>query len=361
MPLKFVLSARYAASIIFFALLKGSQGVVGQCTASTGPLPVDGSTTLSSTMGTVPETSNSIQLSTCGVSGILDLGTPGVWFLATGNGGRVLASTCSDVTNFEHGITVFGGEDCDSRVCLKSVQDPDTDCGASNFSVSVEWDTKLDETYYILVNGIGTNSTGDFGLSLTSQAPENDRCETATYLDDMSRIRQTSVGASFEQGIDKCVASGGSTNPGVWYRVLESDMETMVFLSICSETFPFNVSVYYGNSCASLTCHEPIQSANFDEPCQGTSTELSWIVGAGTQYFLHVQAALLGDTSTNPLTTAPFELQLLRTEEFNPDGSSNASDGDKGESSTSNNAGPATVPGIFVVHACLITSLAFWL
>jgi hypothetical protein len=361
MPLKFILSARYAASITFFTLLKGFQGVVGQCTGATGPLPVDGSTILSSTIGTVSETSNSIKLSTCGESGILDLGTPGVWFLAAGNGGRVLASTCSEATNFEHRITVFGGEDCDSRVCLKSVQDPDTGCGVSKFSISVEWDTRLDETYYILVNGIQTNSSGDFGLSLTSQAPENDRCETAADLDDMSRIKQTSVGASFEEGIGQCVASGASTNPGIWYRVSESDTDTMVFLSICSETLTFNVSVYYGDSCTTLTCHKPIQSANFAEPCLGTSTELTWIAGAGKKYFLHVQAALLGDTSTDPLTTAPFELQLLRTDEFNPDGSSSGSDGDNGESSTSDYAGLMAVPGMFVMQACFITSLAFWL
>jgi hypothetical protein len=268
------------------------------------PLTIDGEEVLSSTIGGTM--SNTIDIIRCGGDQLFDIGTPGVWFQVTGNDSILRASTCSEETDFQNRITIFTGEDCNSRNCLNTGRETTETCPYTNAS-HVEWVTKLDRVYYLLVHDV-LEFSGHFGLTVrdATSPPENDQCENAFTLTEASVVKDgTTRGASFDAGIED-----GPIHPGVWYRFLKEDFDTQIIAQVCSDILNFNVSVYVGEVCGELSRHDYMLNFDTDTTSCGSGalTNSSWIAAAGKEYFLLVHAT---DEVAN-MTASSFDITFAR-------------------------------------------------
>jgi hypothetical protein len=99
-----------------------------------------------------------------------DSTTRGVWYSVAGTGGRILASTCSNSTDFDAQISVVEGEDdsedddCSEGFVCKSRSVPDSSC---EFGAQVaSWISDVNRTYYLLLHSESLSVTGTFGLTV---------------------------------------------------------------------------------------------------------------------------------------------------------------------------------------------------
>ena len=97
----------------------------------------------------------------------------GVWYTFTGTGGDVKLSTCGTTTASslsQPWFGVYSGPTCAQLTCVGFPivpTDVDPDCGTAE-SLSYEFTTTVDETYYVFVASLdGTPNTVDFDLTLT--------------------------------------------------------------------------------------------------------------------------------------------------------------------------------------------------
>jgi len=102
-----------------------------------------------------------------GLCGYANNTAAGVWFSVIGTGGELLASTCSNDTEYDTMISVFAGS-CDELICVDGNDDADF-CNQWLAS-EVVWDSVAGEVYSILVHGYD-EETGDFELTV-SESPE---------------------------------------------------------------------------------------------------------------------------------------------------------------------------------------------
>lgn len=223
---------------------------------------------------------------------------PGVWFLVQGTGGKLLASTCNQATNFATEIAIFKG-DCGSLVCITGA---DQFCGNK---ASVYWDTVAGETYSILVHGSDyglVQNIGDFGLTVDEFVPEeNDACESAIPLDPSGDRMLGSTFFATDDGASRCVGIQ-SYGPGVWYSV-QTTVGTVLRASTCDPETDFDtqISIFRG-SCGSLTC-----VITDDNSC-GLQSSVAWSAAAGIDYYIFVHGR--EKTSSGDFT--------LTVEEYSP-------------------------------------------
>lgn len=104
----------------------------------------------------------------------------GVWYVTTGTGGPMIASTCNTGSNYDTRLRVYSGS-CGALQCVDG-NDDDAACGFSGLRSTVGWSSTSGQTYYILVHGFGA-SEGDFELSLECPSPpSNDDACNATAV-----------------------------------------------------------------------------------------------------------------------------------------------------------------------------------
>ena len=134
---------------------------------------------------------------------------PGLWYQVVGNGQRLTASVCNEVTKFDTKISVFEGS-CGSLTCVNA---NDQWCG---YQSSVDWESNDGTVYYILVHGStgGTQpSMGEFGLAVYEFLPSaNDFCSDAITLEPGTVTRGSTSTASPDDYIEACDHTGGSTS-----------------------------------------------------------------------------------------------------------------------------------------------------
>jgi len=94
-------------------------------------------------------------------------GSAGVWYIFTGTGDTVTASTCSSA-DFDTEITVYSGG-CGALTC---VGNNDDGSGCSGNTSEFEFESVAGTTYYIYVSGWNASS-GNFDLSLTCVTNED--------------------------------------------------------------------------------------------------------------------------------------------------------------------------------------------
>ncbi len=87
---------------------------------------------------------------TCGTS------SPGhgMWYVITGTGNTITATTCSANTNFDTKLQVFG--DCPPTLCVGG-DDDDPNCLSSSLQSTYSWCSEAGATYYIHVGGYSAN------------------------------------------------------------------------------------------------------------------------------------------------------------------------------------------------------------
>ena len=113
--------------------------------------------------------------------------SPGVWYIVPDSSESriVMISTCSNATNFDTAITVYGGTSCESVLCVGG-RDNDGECGTADHS-TISWQTRAGQNYYVLIHGSQEENIGDFGLQVTFTDPlpptdNHNRMSTAATL-----------------------------------------------------------------------------------------------------------------------------------------------------------------------------------
>lgn len=203
---------------------------------------------------------------------------PDVFFKFTGSGDAQLVtlSLCDGGTNFDSVLRVF--DDCD---LANEIAFNDDSCGTRS---EVDFVSDGTSTYYIMVEGFGTNS-GDFSLAVTCAEPlANDLCSGAIELACGDSVSGTTDGATIDSEAPTCGPS--ITSPGVWYTFNDtSGLPGDIMVSLCNgTTFDSKLSVYSGNDCSSLVC-----VGGNDDSC-GLQSEYTFATDGNTKFYILVHS-----------------------------------------------------------------------
>ena len=218
----------------------------------------------------------------------LPIGTPGVWYRILGTGASMRVSTCTNATNFDTRIAVYGGEDCDSLRCIYANSDSGEICNTNADASAVDWKTAVGETYHILVFGAPRES-GDFGLKLmeTDTTP-NDLCHDATVVDSSSA--EFTFGTTDRSMPDIFAPTCGEVetkSPGNWFSMRGTGGRVAASTCFQNNTFPAHVAAYAG-SCDLLVC---VNAGTETSDCGGGAVQgsrTSWLTARDEEYHLLV-------------------------------------------------------------------------
>ncbi len=206
----------------------------------------------------------------------------------TGNGTEELVtiSLCSG-TDYDSLIRIF--DDCD---LANELAINDDFCGVQS---EVTFLSDGTSTYYIMIEGFGTN-VGNFTMSVSCQAlAVNDECDNALPIACGETLTGTTTNATFDASAPAC---GGVTitSPGVWYEFTDNTgLITDYTISLCNGTdFDSKLTVYSG-TCGSLVC----ETAN-DDAC-GLQSEVTFQSDGNTTYYILVHG-FLNDTGNFSLS-----------------------------------------------------------
>ena len=318
----------------------------------------------------------SVRLSPC-LDDLINSNVPTAYHSVIGNGGRLRASTCSPITDFNHRISVYAANDegdCSVNECVNSSIEPDESCTSGDDAVSIEWNTYNGWEYYVLIQNQMANTSGTFGLSVDTIKPANDQCRNAQNLEELTLLNstQTTVGAT-QLTLDPCNRGATSSDLiyGVWYYVIgggddrvddtvdkqadtDDSSNSTLLVSICSQDVKLNVSIFtssdtnsngYGGSCGLLDCHQSsIQSTRFANTCEnGIPTEVAWDAISNEKYYIFVYSQDQNDDGgPSSIDGAAFDILFTRVEnitieeilDIGDDGSSK-NDGNNNKSSAS--------------------------
>ncbi len=197
----------------------------------------------------------------------------------TGNGTSqfVTLSLCAG-TDFDTVIRIF--EDC---TLANEIAMNDDSCGVQSELTFLSDGTS---TYYIMVEGFGSNN-GNFTLAVSCEdLAINDECENALPIACGETVTGTTANATFDASAPAC---GGVdiTGPGVWYEFTDnSGLVTDYTISLCNGTDYDSKLTVYSGTCGALVC----ETAN-DDAC-GLQSEVSFQSDGNTTYYILVHGFL---------------------------------------------------------------------
>jgi hypothetical protein len=263
------------------------------------PLFVDDAPTPSTTIGATVSSEFDIQLQQCDGE-TFDIGTSGVWFELTGNGGTLKFTTCtssSTAPSQPHRISIHQGSGCDSLICTVSAVEEDPDCANPNSS-HAKIRTNPGERYFILVHDETRSDTGgnfDFSVEDVTQVPRNDECTNAAILNTGVTESGTTLGATEKSiGTDCNVES----SRGVWYKIeraQDRERNGMIVVFLCSNSQNLTVSAIKGNSCGiPESCTATSTAHNFEFDCasgEEFATAISWVSSPDSEYLILIHGA----------------------------------------------------------------------
>lgn len=243
-----------------------------ECVDAIGPL-LPGASTLGTTMNAREDDVNSCDNTS-------NNGLPGVWYYVLGNGGEMMAHTCSN-TDIDSKISIYDGS-CSNPQCLEV---SDNFCGDQS---AVSWDSEFQRTYYILVQGRSIQrSIGDFQLSI--EARYNDECNNVITLKASAGATTHNVpiikGQTLEANPNAFVCNGVvNESPSLFYAVRGTGDELAVIFQGGIDFNP-RISVLVGD-CSNLSC--VAQSGEGD-------VQLSWASFRDINYFIMVHGETASD------------------------------------------------------------------
>ncbi|RZW41019.1 MAG: T9SS type A sorting domain-containing protein, partial [Flavobacteriaceae bacterium] len=218
---------------------------------------------------------------------------PDVWYSFTGSGSPqvVTVSLCDGGTDYDSLLRVFdacGGTEIATN---------DDACGLQS---ELSFLSDGTSTYYIMVEGFGSNS-GNYSMAITCvDPPVNDECDGALSINCGETVVGETNTATFDAAAPVCVT--GITAPGVWYVFDDtSGLLTDYTLSLCDggTDYDSKLTVYSGD-CGALVC-----VVDNDDSC-GLQSEVSWQGDGSTTYYILVHG--FGSSTGNfsmELTCAP--------------------------------------------------------
>ncbi len=203
-----------------------------------------------------------------------DYTSNGVWYTFTGNGLDWTISLCG--SSYDTYLSLYEGPDCSTLTCIDANDD---DCGTQSQLTDVP--TTPGTIYWILVKGYNTQS-GDYTLTVSSEAPANDDCADAIAI-----TPGTTNGTTNCSNIDAVALCGTATAPtagGVWYT-FTTTCSSNITASLCTgTTYNSQISVFDG-TCGALNC-----IAGNDDFCT-TQSEATWAGAGGTTYYILVHGS----------------------------------------------------------------------
>ena len=204
-----------------------------------------------------------------------------VFYKFTGSGSAqiVTISLCGGGTDYDSVLRVF--DDCN---LANELAFNDDSCGLQS---EVSFMSDGTATYYIMVEGFGTN-TGNFSLDVTCEDPlPNDLCDGAIAISCGDSISGTTISATVDDPALAPDCGAAVDSPGVWYSLTDdSGLAGDITVSLCNGTaFDTKLSVYTGDcSAPPLTC----VTAN-DDSC-GLQSEVTFASDGNTTFLILVHA-----------------------------------------------------------------------
>mmetsp|Transcript_30977 Transcript_30977/g.74817 ORF Transcript_30977/g.74817 Transcript_30977/m.74817 type:complete len:435 (-) Transcript_30977:97-1401(-) len=288
--------------------------IMDNCTGAAGPRPIDFT---SSPGRTTNANVDNVNGGFCGV----DINTPGIWWMVTGTGETVRASSCHQNTDIKTKISIFKGS-CDNLVCVTGTQRSDFECGLgqrrgeawNTQATAVDFPTELDVTYYILVQQADPEDRGVIWMNYrVPDIPPNNECIDAIgpVPRDMTAVPATTTDAHISDVPVVGYCNDGQTPalyPGVWFQLMGTGGSITIMACGASNYDGFWFSVYRGAYCDSLECVDGEFSMGEDaERCDfGTrarpTTKYTFDTVDRDRYFIYVQFA----RTQEDLPTGPF-------------------------------------------------------
>ncbi|GEQ86650.1 hypothetical protein ULMS_21580 [Patiriisocius marinistellae] len=201
---------------------------------------------------------------------------PDEFFKFTGDGVAqdVTISLCDGGTAYDSLLRVF--TDC---TLTTEIASNDDSCGLQS---ELEFESDGVSTYYIMVEGFGSNS-GAFSLAVTCASPvENDLCENAIEIDCGASVTGTTIAATIDNDVAGANCGTDITAPGVWYAFTDSSgLPGTALATLCNGTdYDSKISVFSGD-CSALVCID-----GNDDDCGLQSSVTFPTDGASTYYIL---------------------------------------------------------------------------
>ncbi|WP_432411451.1 T9SS type A sorting domain-containing protein [Rasiella sp. SM2506] len=211
--------------------------------------------------------------------------SPGLWYQINDTSGLVTdytVSLCDGGTTYDSKLVIYSG-DCGTLVC---VAENDDSCGLQS-EVSFQGDGS--STYYILVNGFGTTSNGDFSLNLscTPVPPPNDRIANSIDVDEIG-FPYTDPAVAMPAATTEAGSPADCDNAGVlgvWYNFV-AEIGGTATATVTSPAGYTSVTFYTAPTEAA-TETELTLVPWFDNQCvPGVTTSIP--VVAGQAYYVYV-------------------------------------------------------------------------
>lgn len=221
--------------------------------------------------------------------------SPSVWYRVRGTGAEMTVNVCEGPSPLFVGrISLFTGI-CSNLQCFAQ----------SDGGCVLKWQSTPFRTYYIMISGLASTSTGVFGLKVTSApAPENDSCLEALgpLPADGVAIPGSTVGTAVQITAPQCEVT--STGPGIWYFV-EGD-GSLLQASLCgfATGYDTKISIYSGDCSNGGTAGDNLFCVGGNDDFCGLQSLVTWQTVAGTKYYILVHGDLL--------TSGSFEMTLER-------------------------------------------------
>lgn len=207
---------------------------------------------------------------------------PGVWYTFTGIDGSMTLSTCNAGTDYDTKLFLFEGA-CGALNCIAG-NDDDFGCGFSSLRSTITFNPVDGATYYVLVNGFSSSSTGDFELRLSCNFNTNFVCTDAQDVECGDIVSGTTVDTGSES-LPNCGGTTLNTSGTVWYHLVGTGDEVTVTTCNPGSNFDTKIGVFTG-SCGSLVC----VTGDDDDPCpfSGLRSRVNFLAEDGVSYFIVV-------------------------------------------------------------------------
>ncbi len=202
----------------------------------------------------------------------------GVWYTFIGTGGNVDFSTCSGITDFDSEINVLTGS-CGTWTNVGG-NDDDSFCLVDGSFSTASVPTVYGQEYYIYVSDwVEGGNGGDFQITATCSAPQNDICADATPISCGDYVEGSTELAGVDGPLTTCAGDGYTYAADVWYTIVGNGQD--ITASLCSSLYDTKIDIYEGG-CGVLTC------VAFDDDFCAPGSQVTWTSTQGTEYLIRV-------------------------------------------------------------------------
>jgi len=164
----------------------------------------------------------------------------GVWVQVVGTGGKMIATTCNEETNFDTTLELYGAcpkEGTYNDYCLAR-SDDDPHCGSA---ATITWNSDKNAVYWIFVAGYD-DATGVFVLTVyDKEDPINSKCTSAKGIENFP-YEGFGITTYASPSLGNCIDK--TPRKGLWYEVLGNGRWMTIDTCDSATTFATEIEVY---------------------------------------------------------------------------------------------------------------------